>query len=193
MKTAEKTTQLPAWKVQLKGDIHHDSVHIYGEPLNHRQLTSYELSVVRTSNSHGQMSYGWDDETKIILPELHGRHPRKVAEMVRIANVLCVALNAAEPDAQDAVQKLMDTAPTTHVIAGYEMSLQSGCRYLASMPDGDFNRTTYPVSIRLQDDSSSDIGDSPVFITTGLSYAAANELLAEFNNEETSFTGRVWE
>lgn len=82
---------------------------------------------------------------------------------------------------------------TTRVVAGHQITLQPGCRYLASRPMiGSRRQTICSVSFRVKDAAGFDIIAEPVFEIHGLSYDAANELLAAFNNEETSFTGRVW-
>ncbi len=83
----------------------------------------------------------------------------------------------------------METADkTTRTIAGHEITLQPGCRYVADRPWIERGRKVYPVSISL-------LGGTwavPVFIVDNLCYDHANELLAAFNNGESSFEGRIW-
>lgn len=81
---------------------------------------------------------------------------------------------------------------TSRTIAGTRLTLQPGCRYIASRPFAERGRKSYPVSIRLMDADGFDMCSEPVFVTNGLSYDVANELLAAFNNGETSFEGRIW-
>ena len=38
-------------------------VHVFGAA----ESPSFEISVVRTSNTHGQRSYGWFDDTKLLI------------------------------------------------------------------------------------------------------------------------------
>lgn len=78
-----ETREAP-WIVQLKGNFDDDN-------------RSCELSVVRADNKHGRRSWGWPDETKIILPEVSAASTTRVKEIQRIAKVICDALNAAEP------------------------------------------------------------------------------------------------
>ena len=83
---------------------------------------------------------------------------------------------------------------TSRTIAGHSITLQPGCRYRADRQFIKCGRTIYPVSIRvLQDGDSFAPFAEPVFVVDGLTYDAANELLAAFNDGETSFDGRVWE
>ena len=89
----------------------------------------------------------------------------------------------------------MNTADkTTHTIAGHRITLQPGCRYLASRPFHSRERKVYPVGIHVLSEKTSapwSIAE-PVFTVDGLTYDAANELINTFNNGETSFEGRIW-
>jgi hypothetical protein len=79
-------------------------------------------------------------------------------------------------------------SPVTRNIAGHEIKLEAGQRYLASRPMNDGQRTEYPVSIRRLVDERVD----PDLVIDGLNYEEANKLLAAFNNGVTSFSGRLW-
>lgn len=62
------------WKVQTKiGDGNHD----------------FEISVVKISNKHGQESWGWPDDDKIIFSS--DDYSRAMAK--KVAYILCEALN----------------------------------------------------------------------------------------------------
>ncbi len=70
-----------AWKVQLKGKFKDED---------------YELSVIQTTNKHGQLSWGWGDESKIILfTSLTGNtySSKNSDHAMFVANSLCKALN----------------------------------------------------------------------------------------------------
>ncbi len=69
-------------------------------------------------------------------------------------------------------------------IAGFEIDLEEGKRYLASRPFADGKRKVYPVTVTQNGEVVLTIQD--------LSYVQAHLLVNEFNNEEMSFTGRVW-
>ncbi len=74
----------------------------------------------------------------------------------------------------------------TKRISGHDVTLIVGSRYLATRPmDGSLSRK-YDVSI-----VGSDCVE--IFQIADLSYDDANSFLAEFNNGETTFHGRVWE
>ena len=73
----------------------------------------------------------------------------------------------------------------TRRIAGHDLTLTSGCWYLASRPMATRGRTTYPVTIC--DDTNAAILTIP-----NLTYDAANDLLNAFNNGPMSFDGRTW-
>lgn len=77
---------------------------------------------------------------------------------------------------------------TTRTIAGQTITLEPGVRYIAGRPLATRWRKAYPVSIRRIE---SPLG-TPEQVVPDLPYDAANELLAAFNNGETSFEGRVW-
>ncbi len=79
-----------------------------------------------------------------------------------------------------------------NTIAGHVLTLESGQRYIAGRPFADRGRTVYPVSIRLVDGDGFDQLTEPAAVVDGLTYDEANELLAAFNNGDTSFDGRVW-
>jgi hypothetical protein len=51
----------------------------------------YEVSVVHKSDTHGQISWGWSSPTKIIIDNGNENY----RQAVKIAKVLCKALNAA--------------------------------------------------------------------------------------------------
>lgn len=71
------------WKVQIKGI---------------RCSRSWEISVVRIDNHHGQRSWGWFDETKMLVSHNGGPCHWPICgfvwdEQVRIAGELCDHLN----------------------------------------------------------------------------------------------------
>lgn len=74
----------------------------------------------------------------------------------------------------------------TQVIAGHEVTLTAGVRYIADRPIVDGKRTTFPVHIRRASTGNA------VMAKMGLSYDQANAFINEFNNGTTSFDGRVW-
>lgn len=73
----------------------------------------------------------------------------------------------------------------TQNIAGVDVTLVSGIRYVASMPI--FRNASVPVTIS----KKGDWGDKPVLSIT-LNWDTAKEFINEFNNETVSFSGRVW-
>lgn len=77
-------------------------------------------------------------------------------------------------------------SPVTRNIAGHEISLEAGTRYIASRPLAERSRKVYPVSIKAAGCADPDV------VIDGLSYDEANDLLDAFNNGMTSFEGRVW-
>ena len=71
------------WKVQ-----------IFGDPNG----KSWEISVVRSDNKHGQSSWGWFDEHKLLIPHSGGPCNWPLApglghEMVKIAEQYAAKLN----------------------------------------------------------------------------------------------------
>lgn len=74
---------------------------------------------------------------------------------------------------------------TTRTIAGIDVSLTPGVRYLASRPMAEKGRKVYPITI---EDSSGRIAHK----IDGLGYDAANKFLTAFNNGPMSFDGRMW-
>ena len=75
---------------------------------------------------------------------------------------------------------------TTRTVGGVQFTLTPGSRYVASRPGADHGRHVFPVTI-----THSPAG-ADVAVVEGLSYDAANELLAAFNNGRASWDGRVW-
>ncbi len=76
-------------------------------------------------------------------------------------------------------------AKTTREIAGHELTLEEGVRYLATRPlDGAPG--PFDVSIHLHDTRE------VVLTVPGLLREQADALLRAFNNGRTSFEGRVW-
>lgn len=74
------------WKVQVKGE---------------RCGDSWEISVVRENNKHGQRSWGWFDEHKLLVSHNGGPcHwpllPFVWDQQIAVANELCRQLNAGE-------------------------------------------------------------------------------------------------
>jgi hypothetical protein len=74
---------------------------------------------------------------------------------------------------------------TTRRIAGHDITLTEGHWYIASRPMATRDRATYPITIR------DDAGDTALTIPD-LTYDAANDLLAAFNDGPTSWDGRTW-
>ena len=78
---------------------------------------------------------------------------------------------------------------TTRTIAGHEITLAEGVRYMATRPMASRRGQTFPVTIR-------PVMGAPLeaenVVLPALSYDAANEFLTEFNNGAMSFDGRVW-
>ncbi len=74
------------WEVQIKGEK-------CGE--------SFEISVIRESNEHGHRSWGWFDETKLLICHnggpCHWPLTEKVWDkMVKLADEVATGLNAEE-------------------------------------------------------------------------------------------------
>lgn len=78
----------------------------------------------------------------------------------------------------------------TRTIAGHEITLEVGTRYLATRPmlGGRGRRSPrhdmFPVSIR--------DNEGRLAVRLDLWYDDANEFLKEFNNGDISFDGRMW-
>lgn len=74
------------WKVQIKGE---------------KCSQSFEISIVRESNKHGQRSWGWFDEDKLLVSHNGGHCSWPLTEkvwdkMIVLANDVCKELNAEE-------------------------------------------------------------------------------------------------
>ncbi len=77
--------------------------------------------------------------------------------------------------------------PITRMIAGQAVTLVPGQRYRAGRPMYDGFRKEFPIRIAgLPHDEEDEV------VIEGLSYDEANEFLLAFNNEKSSFDGRVW-
>lgn len=74
---------------------------------------------------------------------------------------------------------------TTRQIAGHDITLTTGCWYIATRPMACRGRSAYPITIR-------DDAFASVLTINDLTYDAANDFLAAFNNGEISFDGRTW-
>lgn len=87
------------------------------------------------------------------------------------------------------------TKMKTRILEGYEITLETGQRYIASRPIlhliSSQHKKIFPVTIRELNDTSFRAGRE-VLIIGGLDYNQANALLRAFNNGPTSFDGRVW-
>jgi len=79
-------------------------------------------------------------------------------------------------------------SPITRNIAGHDITLEAGQRYVATRPAYQRRRKVYPVSIR----SILSNGTADPDVVINLSYEEAHALVNAFNNERSSFTGRVW-
>jgi hypothetical protein len=53
----------------------------------------YELAVIHTSFKHGQISWGWDEERKIILPDLNPCNLEQRRCQYRQAELMVEAFN----------------------------------------------------------------------------------------------------
>jgi hypothetical protein len=78
---------MPTWKVQ-----------IFGKECSE----AWEISVVRTDNKHGQSSWGWFDENKLLVSHNGGlcRWPLTKFvwdRQVQIAHDICNMLNSINP------------------------------------------------------------------------------------------------
>ncbi len=78
--------ELDAWKVQVFGE---------------RCSRSWEISVVRESNKHGQRSWGWFGEDKLLVSNNGGPCQWPICgfvwdQQMATANELCRRLNAGE-------------------------------------------------------------------------------------------------
>ncbi len=80
-------------------------------------------------------------------------------------------------------QKAQQTNETRQ-IAGHDITLTTGKRYLASRPMATRGRDSYPITIYDE--------DGIALTLAPMSYDEANAFLAEFNNGAISFDGRVW-
>lgn len=81
----------------------------------------------------------------------------------------------------------MNTA--TRSVAGHSLRLAVGVRYWASRPMAERGMRTFPVTI--EPAPGAPRGARTVTVD-GLSYEAANDLVNAFNNEASSWSGRVW-
>lgn len=72
------------WKVQVFGDIDSEEDREEGE---------IEISVIRESNKHGQDSWGWGDEDKIILPEMNPGTKEQYVLLFSMATLMARAFN----------------------------------------------------------------------------------------------------
>lgn len=74
----------------------------------------------------------------------------------------------------------------TRTIAGHEVSLTAGVRYVASRPIATHYRKVFPVNI------TKAFSGIPAVTIPDLTYEQANQFINEFNNGSISFEGRVW-
>ena len=88
---------------------------------------------------------------------------------------------------------------TKQTIAGYSFTLTTGEGYVATRPMAHRRGQRFTVSIRkasqvktLWREDSDYTNGRPVAKVRSLTYDAANELLAAFNNGDSSWEGRVW-
>ena len=82
------------WKVQIKGE---------------RCSDGWEISVIREDNKHGQRSWGWFDDTKLLVSHNGGPCDWAICgfvwdEQVRIAEELCRRLNNKEDIGYESVK-----------------------------------------------------------------------------------------
>lgn len=81
----------------------------------------------------------------------------------------------------------------TRIICGRKIVLEKGKRYLATRPIGRIHGEV--VITIYQENKGQDVypGKMPeVLKLHGFTYEEANEFLERFNNEQCSFSGRVW-
>ena len=77
----------------------------------------------------------------------------------------------------------------TRTIAGHEITLQEGKRYMAGRPFATATRKVFPVRI----DRIDEFGVLNVKIIPNLTYDQANEFINAFNNDPRgSLYGREW-
>ena len=89
----------------------------------------------------------------------------------------------------DGKQYTVPASPITRNIAGHDITLEAGQRYVATRPAYHRRRKVYPVSIRsILSNGTAD----PDVVIGGLSYEEAHALVNAFNYGPTSFQGRVW-
>ncbi|PSB28861.1 hypothetical protein [Stenomitos frigidus] len=85
-------------------------------------------------------------------------------------------------------------APTkTQAIAGQNITLAIGKRYLATRPMGGKPGQRYVLSIVEHHTCHHSVNAPPVVQLEPMGYDEANNFLTAFNNGKTSFEGRVWQ
>jgi hypothetical protein len=90
------------------------------------------------------------------------------------------------------VPVMQPTTTTTRILAGHELSLTPGRRYLATRPMARDLGQLFDVKITDVTDGVR-IDAHAAAVVEDLTYDEANKLLAAFNSGETSFEGRIWE
>jgi hypothetical protein len=80
------------WIVQILGCTKDAFLHM-DDLEDNEDFEEAELSVIRKSNKHGRRSYGWDDENKIIMPDLNPCDKGQRQKLYRMAEVMCEAFN----------------------------------------------------------------------------------------------------
>jgi hypothetical protein len=87
----DETACSALWEVQVKGQ---------------KCTPSWEISVIRKDNLHGHRSWGWFDNTKLLVSHNGGPCSWPIVEFVwdeqiRIAHELCAKLNSGEISLQN--------------------------------------------------------------------------------------------
>jgi hypothetical protein len=90
-KGLDETACSALWEVQVKG---------------RKCSSSWEISVIRKDNLHGHLSWGWFDNTKLLVSHNGGPCSWPIVEFVwdeqiRIAHELCAKLNSGEISLQN--------------------------------------------------------------------------------------------
>lgn len=81
------------WKIQLLGATEDQWLNIIKDAAEVKNMQHVELSVIHTSFQHGQQSFGWSCEAKIILPELNPGTRRQRRLQYRQALLMVEAFN----------------------------------------------------------------------------------------------------
>jgi len=111
-----------AWKVNIK---------------DNRGSGSWEISVVRANNEHGQKSYGWFDKDKHLIGDSGGPCQSPILDfvwdrLIQVAHQLCDFLNDKETSTEHVQSNWKDTASGADIVE----SLRRLCDRFIQMPCG---------------------------------------------------------